>query len=157
MGCGASFGGFNEVKTKNELLKMIASEKIIYTKRLQSQKKSEKQDIKAVVEGGKINVEENPLEVFVEGINIIERNLKSNNEYSDLNQLKSLVNEYFKLGDEKTTKSMFATQKKLEVYFYKNLITKPKVVINMVPDNQYPKTNNNIPPNQYPDSRPPQN
>ena len=92
MGCGASFSGFLEVKSKNELLNMVISEKKVYTKRLQSQKKSDKDHVKAVVEGGKIKVEENPLEVFVEGINIIERNLKSNNEYSDLNQLKSLVN-----------------------------------------------------------------
>jgi hypothetical protein len=156
MGCGASFSGFLEVKSKNELLNMVMSEKSVYTKRLQSQKKSDKDVAKAVVEGGKIKVEENPLEVFVEGINIIERNLKSNNEYSDLNQLKSLVNEYFKLGNDRTTNSMFAIQKKLEVYFYKNLITKPKLVINQVPENQFPKTNNNIPPNQFPESRPPQ-
>ena len=95
----------------------------------------------------KIN-EENSLEIFIEGLNIIERNLRSNDEFSNFNQLKHLVNEYFKLGEENSSQTIFAFHKKLETYFYKNLIVKPKLIINQVPQNQYPVTNQNLSPSQ---------
>ena len=148
MGCGIStIDSFEEAKTKNELLTLVLKEKNVYSQRLLNEKLDK--ETKVVVIDGKIIVNENPIEIFVEGINVIERNLKSNNEYTEINQLGLLLEEYFKLGDEKSTNAIFTMQKRIEQFFYKNCIVKPKNIVNQNLDNQFPGINN-IPQNQFP-------